>query len=88
MYHNDIPVISVHGTKDRIVPFDNRKFKAFDLEMQGFCKINAKSEELCINNGSWIIENRGHTPYKKDETLFNELMSFLNEKIYMWVCEK
>ena len=60
-----VPIVSIHGSKDRVVPYDDRK-----PPMNGSLAIHRVADSLQINNRLKIFDGYGHELQKHFNPLF------------------
>ena len=85
-----IPVVSFHGTDDKIVPFDHgfpfsgvrSKLgeRMFD-EMYGSQSIHRHLDSMHVRNKLYPLEGCGHAPYQEKNGTLNEHYYFIQDKI-------
>ena len=85
-----IPVVSFHGTDDKVVPFDQGfpfsgvKGKVgermFD-EMYGSKAIHHHLDSLHVRNKLFPLEGCGHAPYQEKDGVLNKHYYFIQDKI-------
>ena len=85
-----IPVVSFHGTNDKVVPFDQGfpfsgvKSKLgermFD-EMYGSQSIHRYLDSVHVRNKLYPLEGCGHAPYQEKSGALNEHYWFIQEKM-------
>ncbi len=85
---NDIPIVSVHGTTDDVVPYGDGLITLFGLNMEvaGSGAIHDRMIEL--NNSSNLLtwEGIGHTPFISSSSYMDETIAFSSEFMYDLVC--
>jgi len=86
----DIPLVSLHGTADDVVPFDNSPITLFGLgfEVHGSSTIHPRLDNLGIDNFFYAFEGAGHTPFILGDntdaymdTTFEVVRNFLYEQV-------
>lgn len=88
--HSHIPVLSVHGTEDHVVPYDHGyPFSAirgkmderlFDT-MYGSLAIHHHLDSLHVRNEMYPLEGCGHAPSQNADGTLNQHFYFIQEKM-------
>ena len=85
---NDIPIISVHGTEDGVVPYGTGLITLFGLNMEiaGSASIHDRMIEL--NNMSELLTWQGvdHTPFTSSAAYMNETIEFVTPFMHDLAC--
>lgn len=90
MTPNDLPIVSVHGNADDVVPYGSEILTLFNLNMllHGSSSIHQQCELLDIENDFYTFEGAAHTPFALGETTnaymdttFNVLSSFMATQV-------
>lgn len=85
-----IPMVSFHGTADRIVPFDRGvpfseiKSKIGEMlfdEMYGSKAIHEYLDSLHVRNKLYPLEGCGHAPHQEKDGRLNDHYQFIQEKM-------
>ena len=81
---NDIPIVSMHGDQDDVVPYDDDLVTLFGLNMlvDGSFIIHERMLELGNYSALHTYENQGHSPY----TNMNFETDFSSSFLYELVC--
>ena len=81
---NDIPIISMHGDQDDVVPYANDLVTLFGLniEVDGSYIIHQRMLELGNMSELYTYQNEGHSPYSDMEFEVN----FTSQFLYNIVC--
>ena len=79
LVEDDIPIVSMHGDEDDVVPYANDLVTLFGLniEVDGSYIINEKMQELGNYSALYTYENEGHGPYSDMEFEADYTSSFL-----------
>ena len=85
---DDIPIVSLHGTTDDIVPYAEGLITLFGLNMEvaGSGAIHDRMGELGNNSSLLTWEGVGHTPFISSSSYMDETIEFSSEFIYDLVC--
>ena len=85
---DDIPIVSLHGTTDDIVPYAEGLITLFGLNMEvaGSGAIHDRMVELGNNSSLLTWEGVGHTPFISSSSYMDETIEFSSEFIYDLVC--
>ncbi|WP_306642078.1 carboxylesterase family protein [Sanyastnella coralliicola] len=77
---NDVPVLSLHGTGDTVVPFGSdvlQLFGAIDVvEVDGSSSVHEAAEEKGLLHCFEIYEGQGHVPHVENEAYYDTTRSF------------
>lgn len=62
---NDLPIVSMHGTNDSIVPYGFGLIEILDINalVYGSEVIHQRAETLGLNNAFYTFQGEGHTPF-------------------------
>ncbi len=68
----DLPIVSMHGTADDVVPYGHGLITLFDINAQvyGSSIIHERAEEVGIHHDFYTWEGEGHTPFVNVPPLF------------------
>ena len=85
---NDIPIVSLHGTTDDVVPYGEGLITLFGLNMgvAGSGAIHDRMLELGNNSSLLTWEGVGHTPFISSSSYMDETIQFSSEFMYDLVC--
>jgi len=85
---NDIPIVSLHGTTDDIVPYGDGLITLFGLNMEvaGSGAIHERMVELGNNSSLLTWEGVGHTPFISSSSYMDETIEFSSQFMYDLVC--
>ena len=88
--HHHIPVLSIHGTEDHVVPFDhgypfsairgNMDERLFDT-MYGSLAIHRYLDSLHVRNEIYPLEGCGHAPCQNADGSLNQHFYFIQDKM-------
>ena len=88
--HRHIPILSIHGTEDHVVPFDhgypfsairgNMDERLFDT-MYGSLAIHRYLDSLHVRNEIYPLEGCGHAPHQDADGTLNKHYYFIQEKM-------
>ena len=75
---NDIPIVSVHGTDDAVVPYADGMITLFGLNMSIMGSYSIHNRMIELNNNSSLLTWDGvdHTPFISSSTYMNETIEF------------
>ena len=84
-HENDIPIVSMHGDQDDVVPYANDLVTLFGLniEVDGSYIIHQRMLELGNMSELYTYQNEGHSPYSDMEFEVN----FTSQFLYDIVCD-
>jgi len=91
----NIPVISMHGTNDNIVPYGTNIISVGGIPItivDGSSSIKNRCDNIKIENPFYTFKGAGHTPYDltMNQTSYLQYMdttiSFIRDNLYNWVC--
>ena len=85
---DDIPVVSVHGTEDGVVPYGTGLITLFGLNMEiaGSGSIHDRMIELDNMSELLTWEGIDHTPFTSSEAYMNETIEFVTPFIHNLAC--
>jgi len=86
---NDIPIVSVHGNEDTIVPYADEAVTLFGINVQvyGSYIIHQTMMELGNQSALYTFEGAGHTPYGSSSEDMNITIEFTRDFMYDLVCD-
>ncbi len=92
---DDLPIVSVHGTDDGVVPYGTDTLTTLDINMlvDGSASIHERTEELNLTSAFYSFEGAGHTPFilggGSDITsaYMDTTFNFVNDFLYDRVCD-
>ena len=81
----DIPIVSIHGDQDTVVPYDDSLVTLFGLNIQvdGSYMIHQRMTELGNESDLYTYVNQGHTPFSN----MNLETEFTRDFLYDFVCD-
>jgi len=81
----DIPIVSMHGDQDTVVPYDDSLVTLFGLNIQvdGSYMIHQRMTELGNESDLYTYVNQGHTPFSN----MNLETEFTRTFLYDFVCD-
>ncbi|MGB1206010.1 MAG: T9SS type A sorting domain-containing protein [Chitinophagales bacterium] len=88
----DIPVVSIHGTADDIVPYGSDILTLFGINMliHGSSQLHERANEVNIPNAFLSFEGAGHTPFvlgDNSEAYMDSTFNHVSEFMQIQVCE-
>jgi len=85
---DDIPIVSLHGTEDSIVPYAEGMITLFGLNMNimGSYSIHNRMVELGNNSAFLSWEGAGHTPFVSSDIYMDETVEFSANFIHDLAC--
>jgi hypothetical protein len=86
---DDIPIVSLHGTEDSIVPYGDGMITLFglNLPMMGGYSVHNRMMELGNNSAFLSWEGAGHTPFISSEAYMDEAVEFSANFIHDLACD-
>ncbi len=86
----DIPIVSMHGTQDDIVPFGSEiiTLLGVNLPIDGSSSIHAKLDEIGTENAFYTWYGAGHTPFVASPAYMDTTVTFVRDFLYDQVCEQ
>jgi len=84
----DIPIVSLHGTTDDVVPYGDGLITLFGLNMgvAGSGALHDRMLEVGNNSSLLTWEGIGHTPFISSSSYMDETVEFSSEFMYDLVC--
>ena len=94
--HSDVPIISMHGTNDNIVPYSTSMLSVSGIPIMvvsGSASITKRCNDIGVENQFYTFKGAGHTPY--DVALnptsylpyMDTTVAFIRDNLYNTVCE-
>jgi len=86
---NDIPIVSVHGDEDTVVPYADDLVTLFGINLQVYGSFIIHQTMIDLGNESalYTFEGEGHTPYAFSDAYMDVTIEFTREFMYDLVCE-
>ena len=87
---NDIPIVSVHGDEDTVVPYADDLVTLFGLNIQvyGSYVIHQAMVDLGNQSALYTFEGEDHTPYGNSDASMDITIDFTKEFMHDLVCEE
>ena len=84
----DVPVVSVHGTDDTIVPYGDGLITLFDLNMQVYGSYVINETMLSLGNSSdlYTFEGYDHNPFSGSDANMDITVEFTRDFMVDFVC--
>ena len=84
----DVPVVSVHGTDDTIVPYGDGLITLFNLNMQVYGSFVINETMLSLGNSSdlYTFEGYDHNPFNSSDANMDITVEFTRDFMYDFVC--
>ena len=84
----DVPIVSLHGTDDQVVPYADGMITLFGLNMSimGSYSIHNRMIELDNNSSLLTWEGVDHTPFISSSFYMNETIEFSSNFLYDLAC--
>ena len=89
----DVPVVSVHGTEDEVVPYGSAGITIFNgnTQVDGSASIDLRAESVGVQHAFYSFEGAGHTPFSPgfhDDYLdyLDTTIAFTSGVLANWVC--
>ena len=89
--HGDVPIISMHGTNDDIVPYATGTALSV-IEVDGSASINLRANHVGVLNPFYTFQGAGHVPFDSRVNLTNAsayidtTFAFVRDHLYEWIC--
>ena len=90
----DVPVVSVHGTEDEVVPYGSAGITIFNgnTRVDGSASIDLRAESVGVPHALYSFEGAGHTPFSSGFSndylaYLDTTVSFTSAVLANWVCE-
>ena len=86
---DDIPIVSVHGDEDTVVPYADDLVTLFGINLQvyGSYIIHQTMIELGNQSALHTFEGEGHTPYGYSDAYMDLTIEFTRDFMYDLVCD-
>ena len=86
--NNDIPIVSVHGDEDTVVPYADDLVTLFGINLQVYGSYSIHQTMIDLGNQSalYTFEGEGHTPYAYSDAYMEVTIDFTKEYMYDLVC--
>ena len=87
---NDIPIVSVHGDEDTVVPYADDLVTLFGINLQVYGSYIIHQTMIDLGNQSalYTFEGEDHTPYGNSDANMDITIDFTKEFMYDLVCEE
>ena len=84
----DVPVVSIHGTDDTIVPYGDGLITLFGLNMQVYGSYVINETMLSLGNSSdlYTFEGYDHNPFNESNANMDITVEFTRDFMYDFVC--
>lgn len=92
-FKSDVPLISLHGDDDDIVPYADGAFTfgaGINIDIQGSASIKAFSDSIGGDTELRTWVGQGHTPYALGDSIEfyrDDALDFITTHMYDWVCK-
>ena len=85
---NDIPIVSVHGDEDTVVPYADDLVTLFGINLQVYGSYSIHQTMIDLGNQSalYTFEGEDHTPYAYSDAYMDVTIDFTKEYMYDLVC--
>jgi len=96
IHSTDVPLITMHGTNDNIVPYatDTISVSGFKIMLvNGSASIKKRCDHIGLEDPFYTFIGAGHTPYDVDMNAISFVpymdttFAFIRDNLYPWVCE-
>ena len=86
----DVPIVSMHGTEDDVVPYDEDTVRILGINypVAGSAAIHRRANELGIANAFYTWKGAGHTPFVGDSNYMDTTFWFTRDFMYDRVCNQ
>ena len=87
---NDIPIVSVHGDEDTVVPYADDLVTLFGINLQVYGSYSIHQTMIDLGNQSalYTFEGEDHTPYADSDAYMDVTIDFTKEYMYDLVCSE
>ena len=87
---NDIPIVSVHGDEDTVVPYADDLVTLFGINLQVYGSYSIHQIMIDLGNQSalYTFEGEDHTPYADSDAYMDVTIDFTKEYMYDLVCSE
>lgn len=87
--NNDLPIVSLHGDADGVVPYGNETITllGLDLPFNGSHIVHQRMEDLGIQNAFYTFHGAGHTPFVLNDPYMDTTVNVVREFLYDLNCE-
>ena len=84
----DLPIVSMHGTEDNIVPYgsDYVDIIGINLPVDGSASIHEKLDLIGEENAFYTFNGAGHTPFVGNTAYMDTTVQFVQDFLYAQVC--
>lgn len=81
---DNIPVVSMHGNNDDIVPYGSGTITILNIgiEVDGSAVLHPKLDELGIANDFYTYQGAGHTPFVSNEAQMEVTVNFIRDFLF------
>ena len=89
MKSGDLPVVSLHGPDDQIVPYGSQLLTLFlypIIEVDGSESVHERAVEKGISTCFFTYDGQGHTPHVGSAAYTDTTVNIIRNFIYEWVC--
>ncbi len=89
MVAGDAPIVSLHGTNDGTVPYDNSPITLLgvNLLVAGSEPIHQRADNLGIDNDLYLWQGAGHTPFVSDGAYMDTTVWVVRDFLAEQVCK-
>ena len=87
---NDIPIVSVHGDEDTVVPYADDLVTLFGINLQVYGSYSIHQTMIDLGNQSalYTFEGEDHTPYADSDAYMDVTIDFTKDYMYDLVCSE
>ncbi|MGB0166070.1 MAG: T9SS type A sorting domain-containing protein [Luteibaculum sp.] len=84
----DVPIVSMHGTEDETVPYDEDTVRILGINypVAGSAAIHRRAEEVGVTNDFYTFFGAGHVPFVGNAAYMDTTFNFVNAFMYDRVC--
>lgn len=89
MNTGDLPLVSLHGPADQIVPYGSQLLTLFlypIIEVDGSSSVHARAVEKGISTCFFTYEGQDHTPHVGSAAYTDTTLNIVKNFIYEWAC--
>jgi len=86
----DVPLVSMHGDADDVVPYDEDTVRILDINypVAGSAAIKRRADDIGVENPFYTFVGAGHVPFVLNAAYMDTTFRFVREFMYKQVCNK
>lgn len=84
----DVPVVSVHGDNDNVVPYGSAQITLFgiNLDVDGSGSIHPAADAVNVHNDLLTFQGQDHTPFVSSNDYMDSTFQFTKDFLYPLIC--